>query len=413
MQYLDAPEEQAEALPFAMPIHRSPSRTDTTTTTGVSVPEAWSPSPWTANDIFASSSSLDADRYAVRTPPRRSGQTLSSDFGPREAQLLRTFVQEWGPLLDCTDAQKHFTNAIPQLALNESECLLYAILTITALYLSRVSQYPSSAAQAYRQKCARALIPILQEDPTNMHEASMFATYVLLRVYDHLTVNFSSERVPDTIFTEGLALSTTPWNAYATQASLKQAAFWVHLRQDIHVALLLECPVNVDYTLYTQTVAVAQTITERGTVDWNADRGHEQDGSAATSAIVVECAWANRIVGIALNVVNYCYSDSEKTVDQWATLLVSLERWNIEKPPSFSPFFECKPATSTGEGFPHIYLMSDWHVIGLMYYHLAIAMLKIHHPARKTNKLGSSKFFLSDDKACFLFPAAEEKDPLI
>ncbi len=148
--------------------------------------EGLDPVCWTANDLFNSSNSeqdiLVQSRTSIATLP-----TPTTDFSTTEAHLLKTFIHDWGPLLDCNDSNRHFSRIIPRLALARSKSLLYAIFTIAALYLSRIEDYPSSTVQYYRKQCAQALLPALQEDSGSVHEEDIFATYVLLRVYDHLT----------------------------------------------------------------------------------------------------------------------------------------------------------------------------------------------------------------------------------
>ncbi len=133
----------------------------------------------------------------------------------------------------------------------------------------------------------------------------------------------------------------------------------MHLRQDIHVALLLQCPIDVDHTLYAQTVAVATSITEQDLLQRSLRQGNSSEIADLYSGRI-ECAWANKIVGFALNAVNYCYSKTAKTIDQWGSILVTLERWNIEKPDTFSPFLEVPPDATEGIVFPGIYLATDW-----------------------------------------------------
>ena len=106
---------------------------------------------------------------------------------PREANLIKIFIQVWGPLLDCTNPVQHFATHIPSLALTRSPYLLYAMLSISALYLCRISNYPSGVAETYRRHCAAALIPVLQDHSNSEPEEAIFATYVLLRAYDHFT----------------------------------------------------------------------------------------------------------------------------------------------------------------------------------------------------------------------------------
>jgi hypothetical protein len=147
--------------------------------------ERQTPADWTAEDFFATRahpSPIDSEDLAEPGEPPVVGCQTEA-----EANLLRYFIQEWGPLLDATDETRQFSTSIPHLAWTESPCLLYAILALVAVQLSKLSEeHLAQTARYYRKKCAQVLIPILLEDPDSVHEASIFATYVLLRVYDHL-----------------------------------------------------------------------------------------------------------------------------------------------------------------------------------------------------------------------------------
>lgn len=135
-----------------------------------------------------------------RGPPLTPSSTLSLPAGSEtiyegpfllnngEASLFRHFIQVWGPLLDSTDESKQFSTCIPYLAKSESPCLMYAIFALVSCQLSRTSDYPLQNSKLYRKKCAQVLVSILPSDPDSAHEASIFATYVLLRVYDHLHI---------------------------------------------------------------------------------------------------------------------------------------------------------------------------------------------------------------------------------
>lgn len=184
-----------------------------------------------------------------------------------------------------------------------------------------------------------------------------------------------SERQPESLFSEGLALSMEPWNAYSNKACLKRAAFWVHLRQDIHVALMLGCPVRVEHTLYEQTVAFAIRATEDDfqtrMASHSQPEGLQQpqhqhfprtaDGCEERCGNRADCAWANRMVGLACRVINYCFGSSTQTIKEWTSLLVELESWNLRKPDTFRPFFEQAPDPANGRPFPIVHLQNDWH----------------------------------------------------
>lgn len=111
---------------------------------------------------------------------------------PREAYLLKYFTQTWGPIFDCLDADLTFTKSAMHIALTSFQPLFWAILATSALQLSRVSNYPMSAAKYYRSQCSKSIMPILlRSAQPGASEEPLFATYVMLRNYDHMTGNYS------------------------------------------------------------------------------------------------------------------------------------------------------------------------------------------------------------------------------
>ena len=117
--------------------------------------------------------------------PLRPTQSITH---PREAYLLKYFTQTWGPIFDCLDADSTFTKSVLNIALASSQSLFWAILATSALQLSRVSGYPFSAAKYYRSQCSKSIMPILlRSAEPNASEETLFATYVMLRNYDHMT----------------------------------------------------------------------------------------------------------------------------------------------------------------------------------------------------------------------------------
>lgn len=149
-----------------------------------------------------------------RDPPDPCGppslHTLDTDFGqessqfrpvpetppncvpvishPREAYLLKFFTQTWGPIFDCLDPNQTFTKSVLSIALTSFQPLFWAIMATSALQLSRLSNYPFSAAKYYRSQCSKSIMPLLlQEAHPEASEDALFATYVILRNYDHMT----------------------------------------------------------------------------------------------------------------------------------------------------------------------------------------------------------------------------------
>ena len=136
-------------------------------------------------DLDILGESIDPSPPEICFSPIQAGPIISHS---REAYLLKVFTQTWGPIFDCLDPNLTFTRSAIHLALKSFTPLYWAILATSALQLSRVSDYPFSAARYYRERCSNSIMPIiLHSAPPDSNEETLFATYVLLRNYDHMT----------------------------------------------------------------------------------------------------------------------------------------------------------------------------------------------------------------------------------
>ncbi|KAL2825682.1 hypothetical protein BJY01DRAFT_256201 [Aspergillus pseudoustus] len=288
--------------------------------------------------------------------PRVANETASSKQSithPREAYLLKIFTQTWGPIFDCLDPGLTFTKSAIDIAINEFTPLYWAILATSALQLSRVSNYPLSAAKYYREQCSESVMPILlQSTDPGANEETLFAT--------------------ETLFTSSLAISVKPQGTLSDKVDLGRAAFWVHLRQDIHVALLLQVPIDVDYPPCIQKDQILAGMDYITTTT--------QPGSSLGKD-TIDCAWANRIAVLLVDVINYCFQDSgSRELESWIHIRGRLDHWSAAKPRRFQPYYERPADPASGRVFPDIWIACDCYVLAWMYYHTAKILLKTFPP---------------------------------
>lgn len=131
---------------------------------------------------------------------------------------------------------------------------------------------------------------------------------------------------------------------------LRQAAFWVALRQEIYIAFLNERTIR--------------PVLEHS----NLDRSFETTD---------DCTWAHRIVVHCADVIRFCFGDRAKDLETYRRLQRYASDWMAHKPPTFSPIFYQGP--SKDKVFPEIWLLSDAAVAGLQHY-LANILLVAHDP---------------------------------
>ena len=82
------------------------------------------------------------------------------------------------------DSERHFSFEVQRRALY-CPILRYAVLSVSSLYLSRISAYRVSVAEQYYEESLRLLIPMLS-DPENAVYDNLLAAAVILRVYEQM-----------------------------------------------------------------------------------------------------------------------------------------------------------------------------------------------------------------------------------
>lgn len=172
------------------------------------------------------------------------------------------------------------------------------------------------------------------------------------------------ERNTENLFTSSLAISASP-----DRLDLSYAAFWVHLRQDIHIALLLQVPISTDYPPSLQREKILQELNSI-TVEETSVRQE-----------VVDCAWANRIAVLLMDIVNFCFRTQPRDLERWIELRGRVDHWRMAKPSRFQPYYERAPSPAEGRYFPDIWLATDCYVLAWLYYHMATVLLKIYPPS--------------------------------
>lgn len=150
--------------------------------------------------------------------------------------------------------------------------------------------------------------------------------------------------------------------------NLGRAAFWVHLRQDIHVALLLQIPINMDYPPCLRKDMILEDM--------------QDVMSHKTSARddIIDCAWANQLAILLVDIINYSFQQGPRELEAWISLRGRLDHWIIAKPRRFHPYYERARDAAKGRIFPEIWITCDCHVLAWLYYHTATILLKAYLP---------------------------------
>ncbi|OJD31959.1 arca-like protein [Diplodia corticola] len=265
-----------------------------------------------------------------------------------EAVLLRYFVDNLASSFDLCDPDRHFQLVVPHRA---AVCppLMNAILAVAARHWSRVGEYDPYVAERYHSECLKHLIPMLDETAALMDENLLAAT-VMLRFLEEIDIPVSGDESQSHLL--GTQVFLTAQERSTVYGGLRQAAFWVGLRQEIYMAFVNQ-----------RTIIPAL---EHCSIDRTFDTASD-------------CVWANRIVTHCADVLRYCFGDGEQTVANYNRLLDYCDGWFMFKPPSFSPIFYRVP-DGVKVIFPEIWLLSDAVTTGLQHYHLAKILLTAHNP---------------------------------
>ena len=276
-----------------------------------------------------------------------------------EAFLLRYFVEKMSRNFDLTDPLRHFRILVPQRAAT-CPTLLNAILALASRHLSRTGQYDPLVSNRYHQECLKHLIPML-DDANAVLDENLLASTIILRHLEEIEVPLSGVSPSDQqSHLLGANTFLTAQVRSTFEGGLRQAAFWVGLRQEIYVAFVNQRSI----------------IPELGYC--NIDRSLE----AAPDHV-----WACRIVVLCADVIRYCFGDGDHATPTYNFLANAVAQWFECKPASWTPVYHRVPGED--EVFPEIWYMGDDIIVGMDHYHIARILLSAHNP--KLPRLGPKR----------------------
>ncbi|KAK5305197.1 hypothetical protein LTR99_002739 [Exophiala xenobiotica] len=263
--------------------------------------------------------------------------TLSADIGldlvtrnhPKllcreKAFLLRHYLVALGPSLDVCDPGRHFSTLVPELA-TTSDLLLHAISAVSAHHLSRTADYDPTVAEQHHERCVELLIPILDD---SFAPDEVVAATVLLRFYEQMSsavIGYDQEA-----HLSGASAFINSESTCVSAGGLREASFWLFLRQDIDVALSQQRLPKLNLDAFSA--------------------GLNLQGPAC------DHTWANRIVWITAEVLRFLFGP-QRSQDKLNELVEKTESWMYNKPASFRPLYIAKERGV----FPEIYYTRPWH----------------------------------------------------
>jgi len=142
---------------------------------------------------------------------------------------------------------------------------------------------------------------------------------------------------------------------------LKQAAFWVGLRQEIYVAFVNQRSIAINLE------------------NFNLDR---------SCGPAPDHIWACRVVVLCADIIRFFFGkDDERSSSGYDRLLESINEWHRCKSSSFTPLYYKE--ADKGNMFPEIWFISDEHIVGWQHYYISKLLLAAHDP--KVPRLGPSR----------------------
>ncbi|CBX97028.1 hypothetical protein IAQ61_008026 [Plenodomus lingam] len=281
-----------------------------------------------------------------------------------EASLYNHYNVHLGRWMDCTNASRLLTLRVSEMARHQL-FLHHAVIC----FASRHKGDHQKAGDAYH-KCITLLIPRLEQNPGN--DEALLTAVILLHFADQLSVQ-SNVGMCDKSHLQGssgiLRASQLTRFIDPSAPTVREAVFWVYVRQSLYNATIRQQPLDLDFSLQLEPLADA------------VGNQHRLD------ALRRETAWANQMLWHTACVANFCFADTGAqsgqagTTQRWQALWTQIRTWRDKRPSSFDPIW-AGPSTDE-DVFPDIFFTADWHVISFTFYHFASILLLTYTPGPK------------------------------
>ncbi|KAL5431934.1 hypothetical protein PMIN07_008792 [Paraphaeosphaeria minitans] len=282
----------------------------------------------------------------------------------RDAKLVHHFAEHLGRWLDGTDSSRRFTLEVPD-QVGRCSILLHAVGCFAARHL----RDDAAAEEAY-QACLALVIERLNLN-TALHDVDLLCAIVILRFFEQLNVPTSSgaDQEQHLAGTSAILRSSQTTTVDPSAPTLREAAFWVYVRQTLYNATITQQPPNIDFTLQLDPLPSAMT------------------DNHPLARLGVETAWANQATWNCARVANFCFDRNHTAgpalrMQQWQQLWDSVESWKANRPLTFDPIWSGFDDDSDSQ-FPDMYFTADWHAVAFGYYHFCCILLLNYKPGPK------------------------------
>ena len=276
-----------------------------------------------------------------------------------EARLVHHYSEHLGRWLDCTDATRQFTLGVPE-KVKACPVLCQAVISFAARH-----RREDIIAEAAYQRCIALLIDRLNEDAAS-HDETLLCAIVILRFYEQLNGSFSRllirsylliDLVPSATGSDeeqhlagtSAILRASQGNHYLDPSapSLREAAFWVYVRQCLYTATINQQKPDIDFSL--KLHPKAETMRD----------------SHPLARLRLETAWSNQMTWNTALALNFCFegndprNDRTDKVRRWQEIWDLVQEWGKARPEEFDPIWQGPAAHDCS--FPEIWFTADWH----------------------------------------------------
>lgn len=277
----------------------------------------------------------------------------------KEARLVHHYSEHLGRWLDCTDATRQFTLGVPE-KVKYCPVLCYAVLSFAARH-----RREDDIANAAYQRCIALLIDRLN-GPNVSHDETLLCAIVILRFYEQLNGKLESQPearqltpvVPSTTGSDAAQhlagssaiLRASQGNHYVDPSAptLREAAFWVYVRQCLYTATINQRPPDLDFSLQLHPTP-----------------GSMQD-SHPLARLRLETAWANQMTWNTALIANFCFENDlqeerKNRITRWQELWDLIQAWKRDRPAGFDSIWNGPAAEADKSCFPQMWFTADWH----------------------------------------------------
>ncbi|OIW27838.1 hypothetical protein CONLIGDRAFT_452418 [Coniochaeta ligniaria NRRL 30616] len=270
------------------------------------------------------------------TSPQQS-HAIPKALTRHEASLVHYYTAHLGRWLDCTDASRQFTLKIPALS-TTSPVLLEAIMSFAARHRG-----DTEAANLAHERCIAMLIVLLGSEQVADDDVLLCAI-VILRVFEQLTaLGNGSDQERHLAGCSALLRACQGPCVDPSAPGLRDAAFWVYLRQCLYNACINQQAPNVDFSLTLLLIP--------------------SPGRASVDVLRSETAWANTMTWICATIVQFCFGshaqEPSSRLEKWQELSNTVDDWARSRPRSFDPIWESGGGAYDGVPFPEYYFAAD------------------------------------------------------